>query len=71
MKFNRVTEWAEVSDCGGYSVCAAKMAVGFRFSACRLRTEQKLPAELLGTFDDAESARAKCAEHADRQRIAA
>lgn len=64
MKFNRATQWAEVSDCGGYSVAAAKCGPLFKFSACRLRTAQQRPAELLGTFDDAEAARECCRQNA-------
>lgn len=73
MKFERVSDWAQVSDCGKYTVSAAKVAemdgrrvklLRFKFQAWHVRPDGQ-PALLLGTFDDAESARKLCREHAE------
>ena len=67
MKFRRVSDWAEVSECNGYSVCAAKVLGKYTFQAWRV------PATLLGTRNDAESCRELCREHAKnhKQRLTA
>lgn len=68
MTFTRVSQWHEASDCGRYTVAIAKCGSTFKFSACRLRERQ--PGELLGTFDDIESARQRCVEHSERTEAA-
>lgn len=67
MTFSRVTQWHEASDCGRYTVAIAQCIGVFKFSACRLR--ERKPAELLGTFDDAESARECCRKHAEERAV--
>jgi hypothetical protein len=57
MKFTRVSDWAEVSECNGYSVCAAQVMGRYKFQAwC-------IPLTLLGTHYDAEACRQLCREH--------
>lgn len=61
MNFNRVSAWHEISDCGAYTVAVTRSQDLFKFHAWLLGK----PSELLGTFDDAESARKCCSKHRD------
>lgn len=56
MKFERVTDWCELSDCGAYTVAAAKVDDRFAFSAFRGK-------EMLGVYKTAAAARAVCKQH--------
>jgi hypothetical protein len=58
MKFNRITEYAELSECGRYTVAGARVSDRLKFQAWR--REPGKVASLLDTFDDAESAREAC-----------
>lgn len=66
MNFSRVTPWAQVSDCGHYSVACARVNGAYRFEAWHLPGK----AELLGSFDNAEDARKACTEHKKRLELA-
>lgn len=59
--WNRVSQWAQVSDCGQYSVACVRVNDAYRFEAWK-QTPGKAP-ESLGIFDDAEAARQVCREH--------
>jgi hypothetical protein len=67
VKFERITAWAEVSDCGKYTVSAAKHASGYTFQAWRRAACTGAMAECLGTFTSAQPARDCCIEHARRE----
>jgi hypothetical protein len=67
MKFERITAWAEVSECGKYTVSAAKDATGYTFQAWRRAANAGEMAECLGTFTTAQPARDCCIEHARRE----
>lgn len=60
MKFERISSWCELSDCGRFSVVIARERKRFVYQACR--RNDKPPATLLGTYGDIEEARAKCRE---------
>lgn len=62
MKFERVTQWAELSDCKRYSVAASKVMGKYKFQAFADPGSGK-PWDLLGTKDSAESARQLCRDH--------
>ncbi len=63
MKFTRMGEWYELSDCGCYTVCAARVGERFKFQAWLLSPTKGQPGELLDTFDDAQAARDYCKDH--------
>lgn len=56
MNWTRATAWHEVSDCGRYRVCAAKVGDKYVFQAWRGSS----PGELLMTDADAGKCRARC-----------
>lgn len=60
MKFTRTSNWAEMSECGRYTVAAARVDGGFVFQAWR----KGVIAELLHTDKDSEKCRRACREHA-------
>lgn len=62
MKFNRMGKWYEQSDCGGYTVCAAKVGDEVIYSAFRVRYKQG--ALHLHTCKDAQVCRQACLDHA-------
>jgi len=62
MKFERITQWAELSECKRYAVSASKVMGKFKFQAST-EGEAGQPWVLLGTTDDAESARQLCRDH--------
>lgn len=64
MTFTRMTEWHEISDCGGYTVCAARVMDKYKFQAWKLAPVKGQTAALLGTFSDAPEARKCCEQHA-------
>lgn len=59
MKFNRIDQWAEMSECGRFTVALVKLKDRFTFEAWR-----RQPREKLGAFPDIEAARQKCREAA-------
>jgi hypothetical protein len=61
MNFERITQWAELSECKRYTVAASKVLGKFRFQAFRVVPGGM--AELLGTEDEAESCRQLCRDH--------
>jgi hypothetical protein len=69
MNFTRVSDWHEISDCGAYTVSAARVQDRFKFQAWKLAAEKGKTATLLGTFDEVALARQRCQEH--REGIAA
>jgi hypothetical protein len=60
MKFHRTGEWFELSECGQYTVSAAKVNDKFVFSAHRVGK----PGECLGSYLTPSEAREHCREHA-------
>lgn len=64
MTFTRMTEWHEISSCGAYTVCAARVMDKYKFQAWKLAPVKGQTAQLLGTFDDAPPARKACEDHA-------
>lgn len=64
MTFTRIGDWYEISDCGTYTVSAARVQDRFKFQCWRLAPRKGQTAELLGTFDDAASARQCCEDAA-------
>ena len=68
MKFTRMGQWYEISDCGVYVVSAAHVVDRFKFQGFMLAPVKGKTAELLGTFDDAVSARDCCRQHRDTLR---
>ncbi len=63
MTFTRMGQWHELSDCGAYTVAASRVSDAFKFQAWKLAAEKGKTASLLGTFDDAVSARQCCRDH--------
>ena len=63
MIFTRVSDWAEVSEDGRYSVAAIKGKDGYSFEAWR----RDRPVTCLGRFPDAKQARACCETDAERK----
>jgi hypothetical protein len=63
VKFNRVSDWAEVSEDGRFSVAMIRTKGRYTFEAWRCGTKQK-QAENLGSFPDIEQARQRCRESA-------
>lgn len=64
MTFTRMGQWYEMSDCGRFTVCCARVGDLFKFQGWILAPKKGETARPLGTFDDAESARKACAEYA-------
>lgn len=67
MKFNRISDWAEVSECGQYTVSASVTGKGkekrYAFHAWkRAPADSHDMAKPLGCFSDAEAARQRCRE---------
>lgn len=60
MKFTRITDWAEISDCGRYTVAASRHGGMFLFTAFRVPVVQGQMATELGTFKDSQGARDCC-----------
>ena len=77
VKFERMSTWAEISECGRYTVSASMHADGlsgkglkrFLFTAW-LRNPGDEPPSILLVDRDAEKCRAKCREHAAAQVLA-
>lgn len=67
MKFNRMGEWFELSDCGAYTVAASRVMDEFKFQSFKLAPRKGVTAELLGTFSTADEARNCCRLHRDPQ----
>lgn len=65
MNFDRIGQWAEMSECKRYTVATSKVGGAFKFQAFRINANP--PATLLGTKDDAESARQLCRDHVSRE----
>lgn len=65
MNFERVGQWAELSECKRYTVAASKVRGAFKFQAWRVNPGEM--ATLLGTEDDAESARQLCRDDVSRE----
>jgi len=64
MNWNRVSQWAEISDCERYTVSSAKVAGRFVFTAwLRASTRTLAPTEL-GCANTIELAKALCEDHA-------
>jgi hypothetical protein len=61
VNFERITQWAELSECKRYTVAASKVGGAFKFQAWRIVPGGA--AELLGTEDQAESCRQLCRDH--------
>lgn len=66
MKWERITEWAEVSDCGRYSVAMVKTHGRFVFEAWKRAGAKDHLRELLATCDDIGDAKSVCEKHADK-----
>ena len=65
MKWTRKDKYAEVSDCGRYSVAAYGIGEGYRFEAWRTRAHKDGP-HLIAANVTAEEARQHC-EDDDRE----
>ena len=64
MNWNRVSQWAEISDCERYTVCVAQVCGKFVFTAwLRASTRTLAPTEL-GCFSDVVPAKSACEDHA-------
>lgn len=68
MKFKRITDWAEKSDCGRYTVSAARVMGVYRFTAWRLALNG--PGVLLGATDTAQECRDLCVVDAEKRAVA-
>lgn len=68
MRFTRMGKWYEQSDCGGYTVAAAKVGGEIMYSAFRVRPHQV--GLLLHTCADAEVCRQVCRDHDAARRSA-
>ena len=68
MTWNRITDWAQVSDCGRYTVSACKVFGVFKFEAW---FNNRGKAENLGIFEEAAQGRRACENHAVKQAEAA
>jgi len=66
MKWERVTAWAEVSDCGRYSVAMVQVHGRHVFEAWRRPTAQDPMRELLVTCNDPLDAKKACEQHAQK-----
>lgn len=62
MRFNRMGKWYEQSECGGYTVSAAKVMEGIVYSAWKVRPGQI--GEKLCDSRIAEECRQCCRDHA-------
>lgn len=62
MKFTRMGQWHEISQCGKYVVSGAHVVDRFKFQGWLLAPEKGKTAQLLGTFDTADEARTCCDE---------
>ncbi len=71
MKFRRLTNWAEVSECGRYTVSAAKVEGCWSFTAWRRGPYVGVVPTLLGSHRISEEARELCRRHAKSEKIAA
>lgn len=61
MKFIRITDWAEMSECHRYTVAATRHKGLFKFEGWRLNgAPDRHPGVLLGVRDNAQAARALC-----------
>jgi hypothetical protein len=74
VKFERISEWAEVSDCGCYSVSASvhgdslnSKVKRYLFTAWRRSSDPKIPPTILKVDSSAEMCREACREDAKRQ----
>lgn len=70
MNFNRISDWHEMSDDGAYTVAATRTRDKFKFQGWILAPSAGVTSQLLGTFDDAESARECCRKHREQARAA-
>lgn len=64
MNFTRIGQWAQLSDCGKYTVCCIRTADAYKFEAWHLNGGPGKD-KSLGTFDTAEVARDACRKHQD------
>lgn len=60
MNWERISHWAEVSDCGRFTVAAARIGGFFKFTAWRKPVVEGEMATELGTFSNAGLARDCC-----------
>lgn len=65
MKFHRIGNWAELSDCGLFTVAATRHQGRYLFTAFRVPVVQGAMATSLGTFSDSQAARDCCAAAGD------
>jgi hypothetical protein len=56
VNWERVGQWCELSECGQYTVAAAKIDDRYGFTAFHVK-------ELLGSYRTADEARARCKAH--------
>lgn len=63
MKFTRMGQWHEISECGKYVVSAAHVVDRFKFQGWLLAPQKGKTADLLGTFDSADEARTCCEDY--------
>lgn len=56
MKWDRVGDWCELTECGRYTVAASKLDDRYGFTAFHGK-------EILGTFRSADEARERCRAH--------
>jgi hypothetical protein len=63
VKFNRISDWAELSEDQRFSVAIVSQKGRYAFEAWRCGTKQK-PGQRLGSFSDIEQARQRCRESA-------
>ena len=66
MKFARIGQWAQISECRKYSVSCVRVNDAYRFEAWHLKGGPSKGVSL-GIFADATQARAACDEHAAKQ----
>jgi hypothetical protein len=64
VNWQRLTAWAEVSDCGRYSVASVKVHGRFYHEAWKRPTETDRLRELLATCNEVQDAREVCEKHA-------
>ena len=64
--WQRLTAWAEVSDCGRYSVASVKVHGRFYHEAWKRPTATDPLRELLATCNEVQDARNVCEQHAQK-----
>lgn len=66
MNWERITAWAEVSDCGRYSVAMVFVHGRYVHEAWRRATAKDHARELLASCNDPQDAKKACEQHAQK-----